>query len=52
MNNTPRFAIVGFGEVGQILGQDLLGAGCEPTGVFDLKFDDPESIPSRAARPN
>jgi 3-hydroxyisobutyrate dehydrogenase-like beta-hydroxyacid dehydrogenase len=49
MKNTPRFAIVGFGEVGQILGQDLLAAGCEPVGVFDIKFDDPASNPSRAA---
>jgi 3-hydroxyisobutyrate dehydrogenase len=49
MKNTPRFAIIGFGEVGQILAQDLLAAGCEPTGVFDVKFDDPDSIPSRAA---
>lgn len=49
MKNTPRFAIIGFGEVGQILGQDLLAAGCEPTGVFDVKFGDPASIPSQAA---
>jgi 3-hydroxyisobutyrate dehydrogenase len=49
MKNTPRFAIVGFGEVGQILAQDLVAAGCEPTGVFDVKLDDPDSIPSRAA---
>ena len=27
MKNTPRFAIIGFGEVGQILAQDLVGAG-------------------------
>lgn len=49
MKNTPRFAIVGFGEVGQILAQDLVAAGCEPVGVFDTKFSDPGSIPSRAA---
>jgi 3-hydroxyisobutyrate dehydrogenase len=49
MKNTPRFAIVGFGEVGQILAQDLVAAGCEPTGVFDIKFADPSSAPSRAA---
>ena len=49
MKNTPRFAIIGFGEVGQILGQDLAAAGCEPVGVFDIKFDDPDSGPSRAA---
>ena len=49
MKNTPRFAIIGFGEVGQILAQDLAGAGCEVAGAYDLKFSDPDSIPSRAA---
>ena len=49
MKNTPRFAIVGFGEVGQILAQDLVAAGCEVTGTYDVKFSDPRSIPSRAA---
>lgn len=49
MKNTPRFAVVGFGEVGQILAEDLAAAGCEPTGVFDTQFSDPDSIPSRAA---
>jgi 3-hydroxyisobutyrate dehydrogenase-like beta-hydroxyacid dehydrogenase len=49
MKNTPRFAIIGFGEVGQILAQDLVAADCEVTGVFDLKFGDPASLPSRAA---
>jgi 3-hydroxyisobutyrate dehydrogenase-like beta-hydroxyacid dehydrogenase len=49
MKNTPRFAIIGFGEVGQIVAQDLVAAGCEPAGVFDLKLDQPDSIPARAA---
>ena len=49
MKNTPAFSIIGFGEVGQIMAQDLTAAGCEPAGVFDLKFADPDSIPSRAA---
>jgi 3-hydroxyisobutyrate dehydrogenase-like beta-hydroxyacid dehydrogenase len=49
MKNTPRFAVIGFGEVGQILAQDLSAAGCDVTGVFDLKLGDPDSIPSRAA---
>ncbi len=49
MKNTPRFAIIGFGEVGQILAQDLVAAGCEVAGTYDVKFADPESIPSRAA---
>jgi 3-hydroxyisobutyrate dehydrogenase-like beta-hydroxyacid dehydrogenase len=49
MKNTPRFAIIGFGEVGQILAQDLVAAGCEVAGTYDVKFADPDSIPSRAA---
>ncbi len=49
MKNTPRFAIIGFGEVGQILAQDLTAAGADPTGVFDLKLDQPGSIPAMAA---
>ena len=51
MNNTPRFAVIGFGEVGQILAQELAAAGCEPTGVWDPKFADPDSVPSKAAAP-
>jgi 3-hydroxyisobutyrate dehydrogenase len=51
MKNTPRFAIIGFGEVGQILAQDLAAAGCNVAGTYDLKFADPGSVPSRAAVP-
>ncbi|MGZ3370660.1 MAG: NAD(P)-binding domain-containing protein, partial [Caulobacteraceae bacterium] len=49
MKNTPRIAIIGFGEVGQILAQDLVAAGCEVAGAYDVKFSDPDSLPSRAA---
>jgi 3-hydroxyisobutyrate dehydrogenase-like beta-hydroxyacid dehydrogenase len=49
MKNTPRFAIIGFGEVGQILAQDLVAAGCDVAGVFDPKLADPDSSPSKAA---
>jgi 3-hydroxyisobutyrate dehydrogenase len=49
MKNTPRFAIIGFGEVGQILAQELVAAGCEVAGTYDVKFSDPGSIPSQAA---
>ncbi len=49
MKNTPRFAIIGFGEVGQILAQDLVAAGCEVAGVFDPKLVQPDSIPALAA---
>ena len=50
MKNTPRFSVIGFGEVGQIFAEDLAAQGCEPVGVFDLKFTDPDSIPSRGAK--
>jgi len=49
MKNTPRFAVIGFGEVGQILAKDLVAADCEVAGVYDLKLVDPQSIPSKAA---
>ena len=51
MKNTPRFSVIGFGEVGQILAADLLKSGAEPSGLFDPKFTDPDSIPSRAVKP-
>ena len=51
MTNLPRFAVVGFGEVGQILAQDLATLGCAATGVFDPQFTDPQSLPSRAVSP-
>lgn len=51
MKNTPRFAVIGFGEVGQILAADLLRAEAQPTGLYDVKFNDPDSLPSRAVRP-
>jgi 3-hydroxyisobutyrate dehydrogenase-like beta-hydroxyacid dehydrogenase len=46
----PRFsriALIGFGEVGQTLGVDLLAAGCR-VAAFDPLFASPESSPSRA----
>jgi 3-hydroxyisobutyrate dehydrogenase-like beta-hydroxyacid dehydrogenase len=51
MNNTPRFAVIGFGEVGQILAADLLEAGAQPAGLFDVLFADPASRPSRSINP-
>lgn len=51
MKNTPRFAVIGFGEVGQILAHDLAAAGCEPGGVFDIRFSEPASVPFKAAIP-
>ena len=42
MKNTPRFAIIGFGEVGQILGQDLLAVMARSVQVS------PSSLPELA----
>jgi 3-hydroxyisobutyrate dehydrogenase-like beta-hydroxyacid dehydrogenase len=41
-------ALIGFGEVGQILAWDLAGAGVEDIRAWDIAFDRPESAPSRA----
>jgi len=40
--------LIGFGEVGQTLGADLLAAGAAVT-AYDILFSDPGSAPSRAA---
>jgi 3-hydroxyisobutyrate dehydrogenase-like beta-hydroxyacid dehydrogenase len=44
-----RIALIGFGEVGRILGEDL---SAKPVSVsaFDVKFADRSSAPSEAAR--
>jgi 3-hydroxyisobutyrate dehydrogenase-like beta-hydroxyacid dehydrogenase len=42
-----RVTLIGFGEVGQTLGADLLAAGADVT-AYDVLFADPESVPSRA----
>jgi len=39
--------LVGFGEVGQILAEDLLAAGAEVV-AWDIQFPDPDSAPARA----
>jgi len=44
----PRICLIGFGEVGQILAADLAHAA-ELT-AWDILFDRPDSIPSRAIR--
>jgi len=43
-----RIAIIGFGEVGQILAEDLAKAGVRDLFAYDILFDDAKSIPSRA----
>jgi len=40
-----RIALIGFGEVGQILAEDL--AGRAEVVVWDIAFADPDSLPSR-----
>lgn len=41
-----RIALIGFGEVGQTLAQDL--AGKAALSAWDVAFADPDSLPSRA----
>jgi 3-hydroxyisobutyrate dehydrogenase-like beta-hydroxyacid dehydrogenase len=41
-----RIALIGFGEVGQILAEDL--AGKAELSVWDIAFDRRDSVPSRA----
>jgi 3-hydroxyisobutyrate dehydrogenase-like beta-hydroxyacid dehydrogenase len=42
-----RIALIGFGEVGQTLGADLLAAGADVT-AYDVLFEKPDSAPSCA----
>jgi 3-hydroxyisobutyrate dehydrogenase-like beta-hydroxyacid dehydrogenase len=42
-----RIALIGFGEVGQTLGADLLKAGASVT-AYDPLFANPDSVPSHA----
>jgi 3-hydroxyisobutyrate dehydrogenase-like beta-hydroxyacid dehydrogenase len=46
---TIRIALLGFGEVGSILAEDL-SASAVGLSAFDLKFTDPRSGPSTAAQ--
>ncbi len=48
MSGFERIALIGFGEVGQILAEDLAAAGMTNIAAYDIKFDDANSIPSRA----
>lgn len=41
-----RVALLGFGEVGAILGEDLANAGDIEISAYDIKFSDPASRPS------
>jgi 3-hydroxyisobutyrate dehydrogenase-like beta-hydroxyacid dehydrogenase len=44
-----RITLIGFGEVGQTLGEDLLAAGAKIT-AFDILFAKPESAPASVLR--
>ncbi len=47
MSVFKKIALIGFGEVGQTLAEDLTKAGAE-LFAFDILFDDPNSGPSKA----
>lgn len=49
MSAFTRIALIGFGEVGQILADDLAKAGVQHLSAYDILFDCPDSIPSRGA---
>jgi 3-hydroxyisobutyrate dehydrogenase-like beta-hydroxyacid dehydrogenase len=44
-----RICLIGFGEVGQILADDLAKAGVKHVAAYDILFNRPDTIPSRAA---
>jgi 3-hydroxyisobutyrate dehydrogenase-like beta-hydroxyacid dehydrogenase len=46
---SSRIALIGFGEVGQVLGHDLPAQGVEDIVAFDRLFSDQASAPARAA---
>ena len=48
MTAPPRIALIGFGEVGQTLAEDLVAAGVQQLAAYDRLFGDPDSVPSRA----
>ena len=45
----PRIALIGYGEVGQILAADLHAAGARDVAIWDRLFPISSSAPSRAA---
>jgi 3-hydroxyisobutyrate dehydrogenase-like beta-hydroxyacid dehydrogenase len=48
VSQITRIALIGFGEVGQILAKDLSARGVGGISAWDVKFADPESIASKA----
>ena len=49
MSGAPRTALIGLGEVGQVLARDLHAAGCANLHAWDRLFAVPGSEPRRAA---
>src|SRR3954447_19264649 len=50
MMNFQRVALIGFGEVGQIFARDLRAAGVSHLAAFDIEFENPDSLQTKAAR--
>ena len=50
MIESSRVALLGFGEVGQILAADLLARGVAQISVWDIQFQNAQSAASRAAQ--
>lgn len=48
--NPERIVLIGFGEVGQALCDDLLDTGLCEVQVHDILFSQPDSVPSAAAK--
>ena len=50
-NSLSRIALIGLGEVGQMLAEDLGSSGGRHITAFDIAFDDCNSAPTKAAQP-
>ncbi len=48
MNQVAQVCLLGFGEVGQTLAEDLARKGDLALCTYDIKFSDPDSVPIRA----
>jgi 3-hydroxyisobutyrate dehydrogenase-like beta-hydroxyacid dehydrogenase len=48
VTTVSRVALIGLGEVGQIIAEDLAKAGVASVAAWDIRFADPQSPPSRA----
>jgi 3-hydroxyisobutyrate dehydrogenase-like beta-hydroxyacid dehydrogenase len=49
VSRSQRLALIGLGEVGQVLAQDLHAAGCQRLVAWDRLFPERGSAPDRAA---